>query len=135
MIQLLFDKNGLLLPTGSANSHYVVTIWSRSSPKIDLKLSQICYKVFPKLSESCTKVVPKLFKVFSKLSLSFSEWCSSVVQVGSKWCPSVVHIAPEWCQVVFTDVTMWPRNVLNHAAVARVPLYYVVIEDQCDLNF
>ena len=52
-----------------------------------------------------------------------------------KWCPSVVHIFPEWCQVVSTYVTIWPRDFLNLGAVARVPLYYVVIENQCDLNF
>ena len=112
-----------MLPTGSNNSHYVVTIWAQNSPKIDSKLLQSCHKVFPKLSDSCPKVVPMLFqislKVFSKLSLSCSEWCPSVVQVGPKWCPNVVHIVPEWCQVVSTYVTMWPRDALNLAAVAR----------------
>ena len=48
--------------------------------------------------------------------------------------PSGRRVVPNGAQVVSTYVTMWPRDVLNLAAVARVP-FVVVIEDQCDLNF
>ena len=59
----------------STNSHYEVTMWSQSWPKIVKNLPQGCSKVVLQLSKGCFQVVSKL----SQICINVSQSCIEIV--------------------------------------------------------